>query len=132
MMHRTTAEVMDRFNRAFVEHDPDLLTDLLAEDCVMESVQPAPTGERVEGREACLAWWRALVEDRTTQFQPQEVVVAGDRATILWHYRFGPGDADWVSGVNVMRVRDGLIVEALGFSKTAGEVPLAAESGIDG
>jgi hypothetical protein len=30
-----------------------------------------------------------------------------------------------------MRVRDGLIVEALGYSKTPGEIPLAAETGID-
>ncbi|MFI6598408.1 nuclear transport factor 2 family protein [Nonomuraea sp. NPDC050536] len=128
MTLRTTADVIDRFNRAFVERDPDLLTDLVAEDCVMESVQPAPTGERVEGRQACLDWWRALVEDRSSQFQPQEVVLAGERATIRWHYRFGPGPADWVSGVNLMHVRDGQIIEALGYSKTAGEVPLATDA----
>ncbi|WP_157244974.1 nuclear transport factor 2 family protein [Nonomuraea typhae] len=127
MSFRTTTEVIDRFNRAFTDRDPDLLNDLVGEDCVMESVQPAPTGERVEGREACVAWWRALVEDRTTQFEPQEVVIAADRATIRWHYRYGTGPADWVSGVNLMRVRDGVIVEALGYSKTAGEVPLATD-----
>lgn len=48
----------------------------------MEAVQPAPDGERYEGREACLAFWRTLAADRTTQFQPEEVAVAGDRATI--------------------------------------------------
>lgn len=126
MSFRSTAEVIDRFNRAFVERDPGLLDDLVAEDCVMESVQPAPTGERVAGRGACVDFWRTLVEDRSSRFEPQEVVVAGERATIRWHYTFGPGPSDWVSGVNLMRVRDGRIVEALGYSKTAGEVPLAA------
>ncbi|MBL1075346.1 nuclear transport factor 2 family protein [Nocardia sp. 2] len=116
---------MDLFNRAFTERAPELLADLVDEGCVMESVQPAPTGERVTGRAACLAFWRTLVEDRGTQFMPQEVIVAGDRATIRWHYRYGTGAADWVEGVNLMRVRAGLIVEALGYSKTAGEVPLA-------
>jgi hypothetical protein len=29
--------------------------------------------------------------------------------------------------VNLMRVRDGQIIEALGYSKTGGEIPLAAE-----
>ncbi|MFF1482789.1 nuclear transport factor 2 family protein [Streptomyces sp. NPDC058301] len=128
MSVRSTAEVMDRFNRAFTDHDASLLGDLIAEDCVMESVQPAPGGERVLGREACTAWWTALAEDRSTQFTPQEMIVAGDRATIVWNYRFGDGPDHWVRGVNVMRVIDGRIVEALGFSKTAGEVPLASEA----
>ncbi|MFF0477548.1 nuclear transport factor 2 family protein [Streptomyces sp. NPDC004284] len=128
MSVRTTAEVIDRFNRAFTDREAGLLADLIAEDCVMESVQPAPRGERVSGREACTEWWTALVDDLTAQFTPQEVIVSGDRATIVWTYRFGDGPGQWVQGVNVMRVTDGRIVEALGFSKTAGEVPLAAES----
>ncbi|WP_084774026.1 nuclear transport factor 2 family protein [Nonomuraea candida] len=115
----TTADVMDRFNRAFVEHDRDLLTDLIADDCEMETIQPAPTGKRVVGRQACLDWWGALAADRSARFEPQEVLIAGERAVIRWHYRYGSGPSDWVSGVNVMRVRDGRITEALGFSKTA-------------
>lgn len=127
MSVRTTAEVIERFNRAFVEHDPAVLTGLIGEDCVMEAIQPAPDGARYEGREDCLAFWRALAEDHTSQFAPEEIVVLGDRATIRWRYRFGDGPAGSVRGVNLMRVRDGLIVEALGYSKTGGEVPLAAE-----
>ncbi|OLT13749.1 DUF4440 domain-containing protein [Actinomadura sp. CNU-125] len=128
MSFPSTTEVIDRFNRAFVERDPDLLDELVAENCVMESVQPAPTGERVEGRRACVAWWRTLVEDRAGRFEPQETVIAGERATIRWHYTYGTGPTDWVSGVNLMHVREGRIVEALGYSKTAGDVPLATDS----
>ncbi|MFF4986656.1 nuclear transport factor 2 family protein [Streptosporangium saharense] len=120
MPSRTTAEVIDLFNRAFVTHAPEILDDLVADDCVMEAVQPAPDGERVEGGEACLAFWRALADDRATQFSPENVTVAGDRATIRWRYRYGDGPADSVRGVNLMRIRDGLIVEALGYSKTDG------------
>ncbi|MER7131848.1 nuclear transport factor 2 family protein [Streptosporangium saharense] len=122
MPYRTTAEVIDRFNRAFVTHAPELLDDLVADDCVMEAVQPAPDGERVEGGEACLAFWRALAGNRATRFNPEEVAVAGDRATIRWRYRYGDGPADSVRGVNLMRIRDGLIVEALGYSKTEGGI----------
>lgn len=125
-----TADVIARFNRAFVEHDPSDLPDLVSPDCVMEAIQPAPSGARVEGREACVEFWRALAEDHTSQFEPEDVVVAGDRATICWRYRFGDGESDWVRGATVMRLRDGLIVEALGYSKTAGDVPLAAETGV--
>lgn len=126
---RTTAEVMDRFNDAFIEHDPTLLTDLVADDCVMVSVQPAPDGTPYEGREACLRFWQELAADRNTSFAPDEVFVFGDRAVIKWHvtFRHGAvsevfGDAHAasvsVAGVNLMQVRDGRIVEALGYSKT--------------
>jgi ketosteroid isomerase-like protein len=125
---RTTTEVIDRFNQVFVDHDVTGLDDLIGEDCLMEAVQPAPTGERVEGREACLAWWGALAADRAVQFTPEETIIAADRATIRWNYRFGDGPADWVAGVTLLRVRDGLIVEALGYSKTAGEVPLTTST----
>jgi ketosteroid isomerase-like protein len=126
-MTRTTAEIIDRFNHAFVNHDPAALDELIAADCVMEAIQPAPDGARTEGREECLAFWTALAEDRSTQFETEEIVVSGDNATIRWRYRFGDGPADSVRGVNLMRVRDGQIVEALGYSKTGGEIPLAAE-----
>lgn len=125
-----TTEVIRRFNDAFLQHEPDQLDELIGEGCVMEAIQPAPDGERYQGREACLAFWRALAADRTTQFEDEEITVAGDRATIRWRYRYGPSDADSVRGVNLMRVRDGKIVEALGYSKTPGAaaVPLAADS----
>ncbi|TQF05672.1 nuclear transport factor 2 family protein [Kitasatospora acidiphila] len=125
---RTTAAVIERFNHAFVHHLPDELDELVGEDCVMEGIQPAPDGERYDGGQACLEFWRALAADRTTRFAPEEVVVMGEHATIRWRYRYGDGPADSVRGVNLMRVRDGRIVEALGYSKTAGEVPLAAEA----
>ncbi|MFI9103465.1 nuclear transport factor 2 family protein [Streptomyces fildesensis] len=131
MSHRTTAEVIERFNHAFVHHDGSVLADLIDDHCVMEANQPAPDGARYEGRAACLEFWQALAEDRTSRFEPEDVVVAGERATIRWRYRFGDGPADSVRGVNLMHIRNGLIVEALGYSKTTGDVPLAVD-GLDG
>lgn len=46
---------------------------------------------------------------------------------IRWRYRYGDSRADAVRAVNLMRMRDELVVEALGYSKTADEIPLAAE-----
>ena len=54
-------------------------------------------------------------------------VIDGDRATIRYRYRYGDGPADSVRGVNLMRVRDGQITEALGYSKTGTAVPLATD-----
>jgi ketosteroid isomerase-like protein len=104
---------------------------LVADDCVMEAVQPAPDGARYEGREACLTFWQALTGDRSTQFEAEDIVVSGEHATIRWRYHFGDAPADSVRGVNLMRVRDGQIVEALGYSKTGGEIPLAADASVD-
>ncbi|MET7300957.1 nuclear transport factor 2 family protein [Embleya sp. NPDC005575] len=126
---RTTAEVIDRFNDAFTKHDPALLTDLVADVCVMVSVQPAPEGARYEGLDACLGFWQELAADRNTRFAPDEVFVFGDRAVIKWHVTFRNGEVNEVfgdahaastsvAGVNLMQVRDGRIVEALGYSKT--------------
>ncbi|MFD0744556.1 nuclear transport factor 2 family protein [Phytohabitans flavus] len=122
-----TSEVIRRFNDAFLRHDPDQLDELVGEECVMEAIQPAPDGARYEGRAACLTFWRALAGDHATQFEPEEIAVAGDRASIRWRYRYGTGAADYVRGVNLMRVRDGKIAEALGYSKTPA-VPLAADT----
>jgi ketosteroid isomerase-like protein len=113
-----TLQIMHRFNRAFVQHDGSLLDDLIAEDCVMESVEPAPDGTRYTGRRACLEFWRNLANNREGQFADEEIVALGDHAIIRWRYRFGPGLSKSVRGVNVMRVRDGLIVEALGYVKS--------------
>ena len=65
----------------------------------MESIEPAPNGTRYEGRATCLGFWQALAADRSTAFAPEDVVVAGDRATIRWRYRFGDGPDDSVRGV---------------------------------
>lgn len=126
-MPRTTADVITCFNQAFTDHDPTLLADLIDEKCVMEAIQPAPDGARTEGRDDCLAFWEALTADRSSLFDPEDVVISGERATILWRYRFGDSLSESVRGVTLLRVIDGLIVEALGYSKT-GDVPLAAET----
>jgi ketosteroid isomerase-like protein len=85
----------------------------------MESSQPAPNGARHEGYEACLTFWQELVADPNGSFEPEDVVVSDDRATIRWRYRFGEGDENSVPGVNLMHVRDGKIVEAHGFVTAA-------------
>src|SRR5262245_35748044 len=123
-MPTDTAEVIKRFNDAFVQRDPGKLVDLVADECVMESAQPAPDGTRYEGYDACLGFWRELIADPGGSFQPEDVDVSGERATIRWRYRFGEGAEDSVRGVSVMHVRDGKIVEALGYVKAGPATPI--------
>jgi hypothetical protein len=119
-----TLQVLQRFNQAFQQHDGSLLEDLIADDCIMESVEPAPDGTRYVGRSACLEFWQKLANSRDGAFVDEDIVAIDEHGIIRWRYRFGPGLSQSVRGVNVMRVRDGLIVEALGYVKT-GDAPVA-------
>jgi ketosteroid isomerase-like protein len=115
----STSEVMRRFNQAFQRHEPDALTELVAEDCIIENTRPAPNGSRHVGRRACLAVWQGLAGESGTYFEPEEVFVAGDRAIIRWRYFWGAGENNSTRGVNLMRVRDGQIIEAMGYVKSS-------------
>jgi ketosteroid isomerase-like protein len=115
----TTSEVIRRFNEVFQHHDPSALTELVAADCVVENSNPAPSGSRHVGREACVALWRRIATNAGNRFDVEDVVVSGERATIRWRLRWGEDDSSAVRGVNLMRVRDGQIVEAFGYVKGA-------------
>ncbi|SJM34360.1 nuclear transport factor 2 family protein [Mesorhizobium delmotii] len=112
---RQTAEIMRRFNDVFQNHDPSALPGLVAEDCVIENTVPAPDGARHAGREACVRLWSAIASEPGTRFDIEETIVAGERATIRWRYWRADGNS--IRGVNLMRVADGLIVEAMGYVK---------------
>jgi hypothetical protein len=94
---------------------------LVAEDCVIENTAPAPDGERRVGRAVCLELWQGIAANRSAHFELEEVEAwdngADGRAIIRWRYRWGDGDENSVRGVNLMRTRDGLIVEAMGYVK---------------
>jgi ketosteroid isomerase-like protein len=110
-----TAELMDRFNQVFLRHDAGPLASMIADDCVIEKVSPAPSGDRCVGRDACVALWTEIATAPGTRFDLEETYAAGDRAIIRW--RLWSDETTSVRGVNLMRVRDGLIVEAMGYVK---------------
>ena len=108
-----TNTVIEQFNEAFQLQDPERLVDIIADDCVMEGVGPAPDGSRWTGYAECLAGWQALIRDPDIRFETEHVDVDGDRAVIRWRLHA----EEPFRGVNLMRVRDGKIVEALGYGK---------------
>lgn len=110
-----TATVVHEFNAAFQQHDPGRLANLIGDECVLENTDPAPDGARFEGRQACLGFWQDIAQNPAIAFELEDVIVTGERATILWRLRFSPDES--VRGVNLMTVRDGTIVEALGYVK---------------
>lgn len=117
MSNERTRTVMNRFGDAFANHDPSLLDGLLHEECVLENTGPAPDGSRHVGRGACLGFWAEIARNERLNFETEDMWLAGERAVGRWRLRWGPGERDHVRGVNIMRLRDGLIVEALGYIK---------------
>ena len=119
MQSNDTLAIVRRFNRAFEEHNPALLDNLIAPDCVMESMQPAPNGTRYEGYEVNMAFWTVMAADRVNRFEVEDTFVMGDRANVRWRFHFGDGGS--IRGVSLMRVRDGRIIEALAYAKAPGQ-----------
>jgi hypothetical protein len=114
-----TAELMARFNQVFQTHDPADLSALVAEGCVIENTAPAPDGSRHVGRAACIELWSSIATNPELRFDLEDTIICGERAMIFWKLHWGPSAAEAVRGVNLMRVRDGLIVEARGYVKGA-------------
>jgi len=116
-MPLSTEEVIKQFDSAFLEHDPSGLAAIIADDCVLENTGPAPDGATYKGHDACLVFWSGIAANRDMRFETENIDILGDRGIITWRLRWGPGKTDSVRGVNIMRVRDGRIVEALGYVK---------------
>jgi ketosteroid isomerase-like protein len=127
---KVTADVVRRFISAFQEKDAGAIRDLVAPDCVMEAMQPAPNGLRVEGYAANVAFWEAMVQDTVGAFEVEDVVICGDRAIQRWRYRFGEGADDSVRGVTLILVRDGRIAEALAYAKSTPRTALGQDNAV--
>ena len=112
-----TEAILQRFNQVFLSHNPEALPELVADDCVIENTQPAPDGSLHQGKDACIAVWTQIATNPAIRFEPESIIARGDRGEIRWRLVWGPDHSDSVRGVNLMRVRDGRIVEAQGYVK---------------
>ena len=113
-MSDETREAIERFHDALNSHDIDALGLLVHEDCVFETTDP-PDGTRHVGRAAVLrACAEFFVQSPQARFTMEEILTVEDRALVLWRY-------DWVDahvrGVDVMRVRDGKVLETFAYVK---------------
>jgi ketosteroid isomerase-like protein len=114
-----TERVLTEFNAAFLNHDPSVLDALVADDCVIENTRPAPDGARYVGKQACTALWTEIATNTAIHFEPEHIFARGDRGEIAWRLVWGAAPENSVRGVNLMRVRDGKVVEARGYVKGA-------------
>ena len=110
---------MARFDEVFRSHDPAALHELVSDECIVENTQPAPDGSRHVGKAACIELWTGIATNPDLVFETECIEAHGERGEIRWRLRWGPDPASSVRGVNLMRVRGGRIVEALGYVKSS-------------
>lgn len=116
---RATVDAVDRFNEAFNRHDVNAVMATMTSDCVFDSTRPPPDGERIVGQTAVRVFWEAFfARSPQARFETEEVFATGDRAVVRWTYHWvrenAPGH---IRGVDVFRVRDGLVSEKLSYVK---------------
>lgn len=116
---QATRATIDSFNQAFNRHDADGLAAFLTEDTVFEDTSPAPDGRRIEGKAAVVEFWRAwFARNPDAQFEAEDVIVSGNRATVLWVYHKMRNGQPWhLRGVDIFTVRDGKVAAKLAYVK---------------
>lgn len=114
------SDVLDRFAAAWEAWDLDAIMACMAQDAVFESTGPAPDGLRIEGADAIRAHWQEMFDHtRDAEFRFEESFAVGDRAAARWRFawRNVDGSQGHVRGVDVLTVRDNLVVEKLSYVK---------------
>jgi ketosteroid isomerase-like protein len=110
-----TLAAVARFSEAFDRHDVDGVMAAMSADCRFESSGPAPDGQVFTGAAAVRDVWEQFFRDNpTASFVAEEQFAGGDRCVVRWRYDWGAGH---VRGVDVFRVRDGLVTEKLVYVK---------------
>ncbi len=115
-----TRQTVERFNEAFNRHDVNAIMTLMTADCVFENTYPPPDGERFVGAAAVRAFWEQFFAGSPrAAFTTEDMFAGGDRCTVRWVYRWASADgsAGHVRGVDVFRVRDGLVAEKCSYVK---------------
>ena len=105
---------VERFGAAFARQDVDAVMAAMTPDCVFESTTP-PDGDRYVGAVAVRETWTAFfAASAGAVFETEEQFGFGDRVVSRWRYTWPGGH---IRGVDVLRVRDGLVAEKLSYVK---------------
>jgi len=107
-------EVVSAFGATWANHDLDGALRLITDDCVFDNTDPAPDGTLYVGRDAIRKAWAPIFDDPTSYFEAEETFSVDDRVIQRWTYSWSNGH---VRGVDVFRIRDGLVAEKLSYVK---------------
>jgi limonene-1,2-epoxide hydrolase len=108
------------FNEALNHHDVASMMQLISEDCVFESPNPAPDGTVYSGKEAVTQFWENFFKDSPqAHVEIDDIFGFGRRCILRWRYDWVDvaGNQEHIRGIDIFEVRDGLICEVLSYVK---------------
>lgn len=111
----TSVRIVMEFNDAFNRHDVQEMMQLASDDTVFENTHPSPDGTRFSGKPAVTQFWNDFFRDSpNARIEIEEIFGMGNRCVMRWKYTWGNGH---VRGVDVFKLKDGLIAEKLSYVK---------------
>lgn len=112
--------VVLEFNEAFNRHDVAGMMQLLSDDCICEETFPAPDGTVISGKNAIGELLQNFIrESPNAHIEVEEIFGLGFRCIMRWRYDWVDvsGKQGHVRGVDVFKLKDGLICEKLSYVK---------------
>jgi predicted SnoaL-like aldol condensation-catalyzing enzyme len=116
----TAIRIVIEFNEAFNRHDVAGMMQLMSDDCIFENTDPAPDGTSYSGKAAVTQFWEGFFRDAPqAHIEIEEIFGLGFRCVMRWKYTWvdGSGAQGHVRGVDVFKLKDGLISEKLSYVK---------------
>lgn len=108
------------FNEAFNRHDVAGMMQLMSDDCIFENTDPAPDGTAYSGQAAVTQFWQDFFrESPSAHIEIEEIFGMGLRCVMRWRYEWvdTAGEKGHVRGVDIFKLKDGLISEKLSYVK---------------
>ncbi len=110
-------DVVRDFGAAFNAQDLELVMARVSDDIIFESTAP-PDGRRYAGADAVRSCWEELFASSPgATFTEESLMSAADHAVVQWRYDWAGVDPGHVRGVDLIRVRDGLVSEKISYVK---------------
>ncbi len=116
----SSVRVVLAFNDAFNRHDVAGMMQLMSDDCIFENTAPAPDGTVYSGKTAITNFWQDFFRHSPqANIEIEEIVGLGERCIMRWRYNWidWAGKEGHVRGVDIFRVRNGVIREKLSYVK---------------
>lgn len=116
----TAIRIVLGFNEAFNRHDVVGMMQLMSDDCVFETTDPAPDGVVISGKEAVTQYWQEFFDNSShAHIEIEEIFGSDIRCVMRWRYDWvdGSGKKGHVRGVDIFQVKNGFISEKLSYVK---------------